>query len=186
MLRATKQPTCPLRWTLLHPPLATSRGRARCFASCARSRPGRFTPGVPLVDSARVKSANRRHLPCRTHPVRHRLRHMTVIPCPVCGGPVALHGTRPACERGHAFGPAELQDALGREASTALLAAVRALEDWTTGAKWMLTQPRPTPHLQFEVDQAVRHAAILRELISAQDGIASQPAESTPQMPAPR
>jgi hypothetical protein len=48
-----------------------------------------------------------------------------------------------------------------------LLAAVRALEDWIVGAQWLLTQPLPSPHLRLQVEQAQRHANILRELIEA-------------------
>ena len=99
---------------------------------------------------------------------------MASIACPVCAGPVALIGTRPSCERDHAFEPSELQENLEREASEALLSAVRALEDWITGARWLLTQPGPPPHLQFETDQAARHAEILRELMESRREGATQ------------
>ncbi len=94
---------------------------------------------------------------------------MVSIACPVCAGRVALtlNSIRPSCERDHAIEPSELQEDLEREASAALLAALRALEDWISGARWLLTQRGPPPHLQFETDQAGRHVEILRELIEA-------------------
>ena len=102
---------------------------------------------------------------------------MASIACPVCAGPVAVIETRPDCERDHASSePSELQADLEREASEAMLSAVRALEDWITGARWLLTQPGPPPHLQFETDQAARHAEILRELMeSRRQGAAQAP-----------
>lgn len=104
---------------------------------------------------------------------------MTLIACPMCSGPVTLNGDRASCEDGHAYAPAELQAELGREASEALLSAVRALEDWISGARWLSTQPLPPPHLQFEIDQAARHADILRKLIETRRQAAqTPPAES--------
>lgn len=94
-------------------------------------------------------------------------QHMTGVLCPVCGGSVALIGGRSDREGGHAFGSDQWQQELGQEAFVALLAAVRALEDWIVGAKWLLTQPLPSPHLRLQVEQAQRQADILRELIEA-------------------
>jgi hypothetical protein len=80
---------------------------------------------------------------------------------------VELNGKEVSCQVGHSFSTEELQEEFGREAFNALLSAVRALEDWTAGAQWLLSQPLPPPHLRLEVDQALRQAGILRELIEA-------------------
>ena len=101
------------------------------------------------------------------------MRHVTFIPCPICARPVELSGRTAGCSTGHNTGPGELQEHLGREAFTALLSAVRALEDWISGARWQQTQPNSPPRLQAEVDQAAREANMLRDLIEARNASAA-------------
>lgn len=92
-----------------------------------------------------------------------------LISCPICAGPVELTGDRPGCLIGHSFERHELQDRLGQEAETALWAAIRALEDSASGARWRLTLPDPPGHLDRLIETSEREARILRDLLASRE-----------------
>ncbi len=92
---------------------------------------------------------------------------MALISCPLCAGPVALCGSELSVENGAGVASAGSQEELQREALAAVLSAVLALEDWASGAKWLLKQPRPSAQLQLEARRAVHHAEVLRDLLQA-------------------
>ena len=97
------------------------------------------------------------------------------ISCPICAGPIELTGVALCRLVGHDSGLEESQEDLGREACTALLSAVRALENWISGAKWQLNQPTTElPRLRAEVDQAISDVKLLRDLIEARKASATE------------
>lgn len=98
---------------------------------------------------------------------------MPSISCPVCAGPVDLDEDRPSCLIGHEFEPDELPLATQRAADRALWMAIRALEDATSAARWILERPEIAerkPYLRDKVDEGDRAANMLRELIASREG----------------
>lgn len=107
---------------------------------------------------------------------------MPSISCPVCAGPVDLDVDRPRCLIGHDFEADELPMATQRAADRALWMAIRALEDATSAARWILERPEiaeTKPYLRDSVDEGEKAAHVLRELIASREGSASD-AEQRP------
>jgi hypothetical protein len=98
---------------------------------------------------------------------------MTTISCAVCPGPVELDVDRPTCLIGHDFDPDDLPVATQRAADRALWLAIRALEDATSAALWMLERPgiaTGKPYLRDHVTTGREAAKMLRELIAGREG----------------
>ena len=106
---------------------------------------------------------------------------MALISCPLCAGPVALCGSELGVGNGAGFASAGSPEELQREALAAVVSAVLALEDWASGAKWLLKQPRPSAQLRAEVRRAVHHAELLRDLLDARRKIVAEAEASEPQ-----
>jgi hypothetical protein len=137
-----------------------------CRAAVAGSQPGLSTSGA--TDASRCLWALRRTR--GRHPRHGRFDRLGTqhdrrsLPCLWWVG--RTHRGRPFRKGRHAFGSDQWQQER-QEAFAALHSAVRALEDRIVGAHWLLTHPLPSPHLRLQLEQAQRHANILRELIEA-------------------
>ena len=96
---------------------------------------------------------------------------MTIIACPTCGGPVDLDGVATAtCLIGHEVAADELPAVIEAATSRALWAAVRALEDAASGARWRQSLPEPPQWLPELEVEAERDAVLLRELLDRREG----------------
>lgn len=98
---------------------------------------------------------------------------MTSIACPVCAGPVDLDVDKPTCLIGHDFEANELQLTTQRAADRALWTAIRALEDATSAAQWILTRPEASerkPYLRDHIVNGQQAANILRALVHSREG----------------
>jgi hypothetical protein len=102
---------------------------------------------------------------------------MSTIACPVCAGPVELSGDHLRCLVGHDFEPEVLQEAAQKAAARALWMAVRALEDATSTARWIMDRPEMSerkPYLGETITSGDKAAGLLRALISGREGDDSQ------------
>ena len=92
------------------------------------------------------------------------------ISCPVCAGPVTVADAGDAsCEVGHSFAPGELEARLGERASHALWAALRALEDQVSIARWRQQQHDAPAHVAAGARLAEEQARLLRRLLEGRD-----------------
>lgn len=99
----------------------------------------------------------------------------TTISCPTCAGPVQLEDTDVArCLVGHEVAMDELPRAVEAATSRALWAAVRALEDAASGARWRQSLPEPPKYLTGLAAAADRDAVLLRNLLDRREGSTSE------------
>jgi hypothetical protein len=128
------------------------------LASCRRS--GRVVPRRP----ASVESSD-------TGTEVSQNQATTIIGCPTCGGPVDFDGVAIAiCLIGHQVAADDLPVVIEAATSRASWAAVRALEDATSGARWQQSLPEPPrwlPELQVIAES---DAVLLRELLDRREG----------------
>lgn len=93
------------------------------------------------------------------------------IMCPTCAGPVELDGTAIVrCLIGHELSPEQLSEAVQAATSRALWAAVRALEDSASGARWRQSLPDAPAWLSEQIVDAERDAVALRGLLTRREG----------------
>ena len=103
-------------------------------------------------------------------PPPHTRGMTATIACPTCAGPVELDETATArCLIGHEFAPDELAAAVDAATSRALWAAVRALEDNASGARWRRSLGESHEWLSPLIVDTERHAAVLRELLDRRE-----------------
>jgi hypothetical protein len=78
---------------------------------------------------------------------------------------------------GHDFDPQDIQEATQRAAARALWMAVRALEDATSTARWIMDRPEMSerkPYLGITITSGEQAATLLRDLIGRREGDDSQ------------
>ena len=90
---------------------------------------------------------------------------VSVVSCPECAGPVELVDGQPRCPLSHEFSSDELPVRVRDEATRALWAAVRCLEDTVSAARWRQGQPDPPANLQGVIDKAAGEGAVLRDVL---------------------
>jgi hypothetical protein len=91
---------------------------------------------------------------------------MTRARCPTCNGRLRLSQDR--CWSGHEIAWEERQIIASPGVVRAMWAAVHALEDRASSARWRRRLPSPPPHLDETIEKADEEAASIRDILQSE------------------